>query len=280
MKKVILLVIIGFCIPLLAQRFVRTANTIAELVASNPNNVHTNVLVLGLTNVNDSQGGAFSWVVGATNTTNGFAVFASSTATNGLWIRRSYSSDTNYGGNSYITNLYVTNITANTIYVTNLYATNIYSTNIVGAVGTLTYGYTNYAAAGGNYLVTATLTNVTFAGGTITNAIILPSAGTYIVTATIGGLTSHNTGNQTSFQLYNATTAAAIADSYRSVGVTYSPGTGDGTVDQSYSLVLRSLVTVGSASSIVVQAIMSDGGDVNNQVNDQECSIDYLKVGN
>lgn len=177
MRKLTLLFIAGFCATLLAQRFVRTANDIYELVASNPSNIHTNVLVLGLTNVNDGQGGAFSWVSNSSAATNGWDCFQSLTSTNGRWIRKAYSSGTNYNSVSYITNLYTTVNVSSNLYVTNLFVTNIYG----GGIGELSTYYRT-AGSGANFqfsIATDTYEQVIF--GTSGPAFTITNTGTYLI---------------------------------------------------------------------------------------------------
>lgn len=73
-----------------AQRFVRTIDTLASLVASNPNNVDTNVTLIGYTSTNDNGGGSFFWQSGNTSATNYGTVFASAHASagTGRWVRQ------------------------------------------------------------------------------------------------------------------------------------------------------------------------------------------------
>lgn len=52
------------------QRFVRTANTLDQLLALNPNDVHTNALVLGRSSVGDGQPGIWSYDRNSTTATN------------------------------------------------------------------------------------------------------------------------------------------------------------------------------------------------------------------
>lgn len=186
MKKLPILLIIGFCIPLLAQRFVRTANTISELIASNPASVHTNVMVLGLTNATDNFGGVFSWVSGSTNTTNGFDTFSSTYTTNvGRWLRKSYSSTTNYGSTTYTTNLYATNIYNTTLVSSNIYVTNLFVTNINGGAANTIIAYqTNGAGADFGYgIAVDTYEEIIF--GTSGSSFVITNAGTYQISFTI-----------------------------------------------------------------------------------------------
>lgn len=72
-----------------AQRFQRVANSIAEMVASNPSQVHTNVLVTGYYSAGDGGGASYAWYLGDTSSTNiGPVKFASTypTAPAGRYI--------------------------------------------------------------------------------------------------------------------------------------------------------------------------------------------------
>ncbi|TXH09085.1 MAG: hypothetical protein E6R03_17260 [Hyphomicrobiaceae bacterium] len=68
------------------QRFVKTFNTIAELRASNPNDVHTNANVLGYYTPNDLGGGNFTYDKSSTATDDSGSALKP-TSYNGRWLR-------------------------------------------------------------------------------------------------------------------------------------------------------------------------------------------------
>lgn len=142
---------------------------------------------------------------------------------------------------------------------------------------TLTADLNEFSGGSGNYTLSTTTSPVIF-GGTTTNKIDLPSAGTYIVTANLHGFTPFNVGNTTTAELYNLSDSAVVANSAKTTGITYNPGTGDGGVDQDYTMVLRSKITIAGAKTIIVRAAMANGGDSNNVLYKNGCTIDYLKI--
>lgn len=79
-------VLVLSCIPLSAQRFIKVVDSIAALSASNPNDVHTNVLVTGYSTANDGGGGIFTFNRSSTATVDGGTVFL--TTGTGRWIRQ------------------------------------------------------------------------------------------------------------------------------------------------------------------------------------------------
>ena len=68
------------------QRFVKTFNTIAELRAANPNDVHTNANVLGYYTPNDLGGGNFTYDKSSTATDDSGSALKP-TSYNGRWLR-------------------------------------------------------------------------------------------------------------------------------------------------------------------------------------------------
>lgn len=92
MRKLItvLILVACTCTSVHAQRFTRTMANLATLVASNPSNVDTNVMVLGFATSNDQGGGPFTWVAGDATATNRGTIFAStySGAPAGRWKRQ------------------------------------------------------------------------------------------------------------------------------------------------------------------------------------------------
>lgn len=79
-----------------AQRFTRVANTVAEMLAGNPSQSHTNIFVAGYASANDGGGGVFTWVQGDATATDGGTVFASAyTGAPAGRLKREYSGPIN-----------------------------------------------------------------------------------------------------------------------------------------------------------------------------------------
>lgn len=87
MRRLPIILLLLTCLPVFGQRFVRTVNTIPDLVAANVNDVHTNIFV-----ADTNRGGIFFLVPNQTATNVG-TKFASSTA--GYSWRRQYSGQIN-----------------------------------------------------------------------------------------------------------------------------------------------------------------------------------------
>lgn len=84
----ILLLVTGS--SLMAQRFVKSFNTVADMVAANPSDVNTNAFVAGYRIVNDGGGGIFTYSGASGAATNYGTVFKSahsSAPASGRWIR-------------------------------------------------------------------------------------------------------------------------------------------------------------------------------------------------
>jgi hypothetical protein len=126
----LLLLVLAGCTPVQAQRFVKTANSWADLLSLNPNDVHTNAFVVYGTTVGDEQGGVFTYFSNSSEATNLQNVFKPY-AYNGRWIKQIG----NFLTNTYVTNLYASNIYTTNLTVINL-TTNYVSTNVT--VDTLT----------------------------------------------------------------------------------------------------------------------------------------------
>lgn len=94
-----------------------------------------------------------------------------------------------------------------------------------------------------------TWTNVTF--GVTDPVIVIPDAGTYLITALIGG-TNITALKTVHGRLFNITGAAAVANSARNI---HAPTLGG------FQLVLSNIVTIG-ASSVTIQVSSTDGTDV------------------
>lgn len=78
MKRILaILIFIALTIPAKAQRFQRVLSTISELIASNPNNVDSNITVLGYSAPYDGGGGPFTWYKNDTTATDGGKVLSS-----------------------------------------------------------------------------------------------------------------------------------------------------------------------------------------------------------
>lgn len=74
-------------LPVFGQRFVKTANTLNDLLALNVLDIHTNVLVGGYRSPNDGGGGLMLWYPGNAAATNLGTIFKPNTG-NGRWIRQ------------------------------------------------------------------------------------------------------------------------------------------------------------------------------------------------
>lgn len=122
------------CVNASAQRFVKVFDTLAALVAANPNDVHTNAFVVGITNVS-----IYTWSSASTDPTNAnLSVLKAKNFTTGRWYLHPSgggSGTTNFfetiyvtnlfAGNTYVSNIFVTNIVAGNTYVSNLFVTNL-----------------------------------------------------------------------------------------------------------------------------------------------------------
>jgi len=86
MKRLLFVVFLLMGLTVHGQRFVKTFNTIAELRAANPNDVHTNANVLGYYTINDFGNGNFTYNKTSTATDDGGGVIKP-TAYDGRWIR-------------------------------------------------------------------------------------------------------------------------------------------------------------------------------------------------
>lgn len=87
MKKLFVLVfaLLVFSVEISAQRFVQSFNTIADLLAANPNSVHTNAYVLGYYAPNDGGGGPFTYYGSSAVATN-FGSRLKPNSHNGRWF--------------------------------------------------------------------------------------------------------------------------------------------------------------------------------------------------
>lgn len=119
------------CLSVSGQRFIKVFDTINTLVAANPNDVHTNVFVAGLTNVS-----IYTWSSASTDATNAnLSVLKANNFSTGRWFLHPS------GGGAGITNffetIYVTNLTVlNTnTFITNFFFNSTYITNINQGVG-------------------------------------------------------------------------------------------------------------------------------------------------
>lgn len=65
-----LILFLAFCLPAFGQRYVKTANTLNALLALNPNDVHTNALVLGRATVGDGLAGIYYYNASLSTATN------------------------------------------------------------------------------------------------------------------------------------------------------------------------------------------------------------------
>lgn len=87
MTRFFLVLVLGlFVQTAMAQRFVKTFDTIDQMLASNPRDIHTNAITLGRTSVSDGGGGHFYYDANSSATTNRGTVFKPNSA-NGRWLR-------------------------------------------------------------------------------------------------------------------------------------------------------------------------------------------------
>ncbi len=114
-----------------AQRFVKTANTLPDLVAFNPLDVHTNVFVTAGFTLGDDLGGLFVYNVSSAAATNAYSILKP-TLYNGRWIKLlPTSSGSGGGGLAYAFNPTQFDLVASTnvnikdgAFVTNLFVFN------------------------------------------------------------------------------------------------------------------------------------------------------------
>ena len=87
MTRFLLVLVLGlFVQTAMAQRFVKTFDTIDQMLAANPRDIHTNAITLGRTAVSDGGGGRFYYDANSSATTNRGTIFKPNSA-NGRWLR-------------------------------------------------------------------------------------------------------------------------------------------------------------------------------------------------
>ena len=71
MTRFLLVLVLGlFAQNAMAQRFVKTFDTIDQMLAANPRDIHTNAITLGRTAVSDGGGGRFYYDANSSIATN------------------------------------------------------------------------------------------------------------------------------------------------------------------------------------------------------------------
>lgn len=87
MTRFLLVLVLGLFVQnAMAQRFVKTFDTIDQMLAANPRDIHTNAITLGRTAVSDGGGGRFYYDANSSIATNRGTVFKPANA-NGRWLR-------------------------------------------------------------------------------------------------------------------------------------------------------------------------------------------------
>lgn len=83
-----ILLLAATCVSASAQRFVKTFDNIAALLAANPNDVHTSAYVVGRTTPNDGGGGIYTWNSTSTAATNSnLSILKANNFSTGRWFR-------------------------------------------------------------------------------------------------------------------------------------------------------------------------------------------------
>lgn len=91
MKRIFLALVLVMCGGVSqAQRYVKPMSTLSQMLTNNPQDVQTNIFLLGRTNVNDGGGGLFTWDVNGTDPEK-----------NGLIFKTQFAGWTNSNGRFY-----------------------------------------------------------------------------------------------------------------------------------------------------------------------------------